>query len=354
MKRKRHISAPFLAGVVLLCISGLLQFAARFISGFGEWYAVKVYPLIVDTYGRFSGIFPFSLSEIFIYGLAVFLIICVITHLRHPGRIVKVAVLLFGIIAFLYTADCGINYFRTPFSSYIGLEMRESTVGELTSLCEYLVGKVNESAPDDVVDFSLSDQADLALTGKETMEELGKIYPELDGFYPRPKPVLISWILSIQQLCGVYSPFTVEANYNWQMPSYNIPHTICHELSHLRGFMREDEANFIGYLACVNSEDPYFVYSGYLMGWVYAGNELAKKDAQAFAYLHDLLCDRALEDLAENNDFWDSYEGKAAEVSNKVNDTYLKLNDQKDGVYSYGRAVDLMLAYFRQQNPQTE
>ena len=32
------------------------------------------------------------------------------------------------------------------------------------------------------------------------------------------------------------------------MPFYNIPHTICHELSHLKGYMREDEANFIGYL----------------------------------------------------------------------------------------------------------
>lgn len=46
----------------------------------------------------------------------------------------------------------------------------------------------------------------------------------------------------MQQLCGVYSPFTVEANYNGDMPDYNVPHTLCHELSHLKGFMREDEA----------------------------------------------------------------------------------------------------------------
>ena len=50
------------------------------------------------------------------------------------------------------------------------------------------------------------------------------------------------------------------------MPYYNIPHTICHELSHLKGFMREDEANFIGYLACIGSDSPDFRYSGYLTG----------------------------------------------------------------------------------------
>ena len=53
-----------------------------------------------------------------------------------------------------------------------------------------------------------------------------------------------------------------------------------------------------------------------------------------------------LKDLQENNDYWDQYEGKVAEVSNQVNDTYLKINDQKDGVQSYGRVVDLMLAMF--------
>jgi hypothetical protein len=36
-------------------------------------------------------------------------------------------------------------------------------------------------------------------------------------------------------------------------------------------------------------------------------------------------------------------------VSNQLNDAYLKLNSQSDGVKSYGRMVDLMLAYNRSQ-----
>ena len=44
-------------------------------------------------------------------------------------------------------------------------------------------------------------------------------------------------------------------------------------------------------------------------------------------------------------------DGKVAEVSNKVNDTYLKVNKQEDGVKSYGRMVDLLLAQYREGRP---
>ena len=179
------------------------------------------------------------------------------------------------------------------------------------------------------------------------MENLGKTYPQLAGWYPYPKPLAVSRILSVQQLCGVYSPFTVEANYNREMPLYNIPHTICHELSHLKGYMREDEANFIGYLACLSSSSPEFRYSGYLMGWVYAGNALAAEDPEGYLQLRSKLLPEVSQDLAYNNQFWDRFEGKAAEVSARINDSYLKAHRQEDGVKSYGRMVDLMLAYYK-------
>ena len=56
----------------------------------------------------------------------------------------------------------------------------------------------------------------------------------------------------------------MEANYNDVMYIMNKPDTFCHELAHLRGYIYEDEANFIGYLACVESEDAFFQYAGYL------------------------------------------------------------------------------------------
>ena len=188
---------------------------------------------------------------------------------------------------------------------------------------------------------------ELGMEGVKSMKGLGTAYPQLSGYYPYPKPLMNPRLLSIQQLCGIYSPFTIEANYNREMPYYNIPHTICHELSHLKGFMREDEANFIGYLACIGSDSPDFRYSGYLTGWVYAGNALAKADLEAYYGLYGRLAPEAARDLAWNNQFWDRFDGKVAEASTQLNDRYLKANNQEDGVRSYGRMVDLMLAYYR-------
>ena len=111
--------------------------------------------------------------------------------------------------------------------------------------------------------------------------------------------------------------------------------------------MREDEANFIGYLACIGSDLPEYQYSGYLTGWIYATNALYKENPEQYFELYGRLPETAVNNLAANTLFWDKYEGKVAETATKINDTYLKLNEQEEGVKSYGRVVDLMLAYYR-------
>ena len=361
----RPFPLTVLLTLVFLGAALLLQLAARKVPGFGQWYAVTIYPLITGSLGRFMGIFPFSVTELGLYLLIVLFVVSLVRSWRRPLKIL--GRLLFGasLLFFLFTVNCGINYYRQPFSSLSGLTIQPSSSQELYDLCSWLVEQIQDSVR------QLEDQAseengfsgqtsreplpsygkllEYGRQGQLAMRRLGDEFPVLAGFYPAPKPLLLSRILSVQQLCGVYSPFTVEANYNREMPLYNIPHTICHELSHLKGFMREDEANFIGYAACIHSEDLYFRYSGYLMGWVYAGNALAQADPEGFAALRSALPQAALTDLSYNNAYWDAFQGKVAEVSTRVNDTYLKLQDQQDGIQSYGRVVDLMLAYHRRQ-----
>lgn len=130
------------------------------------------------------------------------------------------------------------------------------------------------------------------------------------------------------------------------MTAYNIPFTTCHELSHLRGFMQEEEANFIAFLACIQSDRTDFRYSGYLSGWVYCMNALYRTDHEAWQEVRLLLAEEAEPDLEANSAFWDAYEGRISEAADKINDTYLKANGQADGVQSYSRMVDLIVAYF--------
>lgn len=334
------------AGGILLLLACAMQAAARGIPGFATWYAHTVYPVLVGSIGRFFGVFPFSAVEFGMYLLVVGCIVYVVRFVREPLRLVSRTLFLCGLLLFLFTANCGINYSAMAFSQYAGLETGQYSVEELKELCEYLVEQVNENATDE--SYS-AQRAEWRREGIRAMQKAGEEFPVLGGYYPKPKQVAVSWILSVQQLCGIYVPFTIEANFNGAMPDYNIPHTICHELSHLKGFMREDEANFIGYLACTSSDNQAFRYSGYLTGWVYAGNALARVDMDTYRELTGRLCSQAQADLQENSQFWNRYEGRVAEAANQMNDTYLKMNRQTDGVQSYGRMVDLMLAYRREK-----
>lgn len=343
--------------------AALLQTAARTSPDFGEWYATAVYPLIVSSLGRLSGLFPFSVAELLLYLFILWCIASLIRTFLHRQtwrRLFSSGFFAMSLLAFLYTANCGVNYYRAPFSHYLGLTVQESSSEELKQLCIYLTEKVNEAARRLPVQsempehgglsepLSRSQITDLAQEGPKAMAHLGETYPQLSGYYPQAKGLFLPRILSVQQLSGIYAPFTVEANFNSEMTPYNLPHTICHELSHLRGFMMEDEANFIGYLACIGWDLPEFQYSGYLMGWIYAGNALAKQDFPVYQSLYSQLDKSIQRDLAENTLFWNRFEGKVAEAANQINDTYLKLNNQKDGVKSYGKMVDLMLAYYRE------
>ena len=130
-------------------------------------------------------------------------------------------------------------------------------------------------------------------------------------------------------------PFTMEANVNVDIADYSIPVTMLHELAHQRGFMREDEANFIAYLAGMNSDNLEIMYSSTMLALIISGNVLYGQDG-------------IKKDIRANTEYWSKYEDTViSTVSTKINDTYLKANAQADGVKSYGRMVDLLLAKYR-------
>ena len=62
------------------------------------------------------------------------------------------------------------------------------------------------------------------------------------------------------------------------------------------------------------------------------------------------LCEEAQRDFDANNAYWEQFEGQVAEIADNINDTYLKAQNQTDGVQSYGRVVDLLLAKYRADN----
>lgn len=253
----RNSGIRLAAAVVLLVISAALMVLSAQAPDFAEWYTETVYPLLVASLGRMWGLLPFSVSEIGVYILLIVFGVSLgimFAKLIRKGRgsvwegtaqiiiswLSKV-LLAVGILAFLYTVCCGINYRRQSFSEEEGIVTYQYTAQELQEICLWLTDEVkalvNEVERDENGVMQL--EAPEGAAAVEAMQNLGEKFPVLDGYYPQPKKLIVSEILSFQGLTGVYSPFTVEANYNGDMTAYNIPFTACHELSHLRGFMQE-------------------------------------------------------------------------------------------------------------------
>ena len=151
-------------------------------------------------------------------------------------------------------------------------------------------------------------------------------------------------VVSYANIGGMFFPFTMESNINVDNPFFMVPWTMAHELAHQCGFMREDEANFIAYLACKESDDALMRYSGLLLAYDNAMGALRSADPERAAEIASGLAEPVRRDLAERAEHWAQYEGPVQDVSNAANDAYLKANNQSDGMQSYGRMVDLLLA----------
>lgn len=345
---------PALAGTALYFISGSNK-------AFSTWYARNLYPVWVGILGRVNGWIPFSVNEIGIYLfllLFVFFIVRDITRVIRRavprgwlGRFLRVILACAGSLWLVFMLGMGINYNRATFAEEYGMDLSGGTKEDLYYLSEIMTEKANELI-DQVqrdADGIMQLSGDIRSLSVKAMKALGESYPTLAGFYPQPKPVFFSEFLSHEHITGIQSPYTSEAQYNRLITPYNLPHTVCHELGHLKGYAREDEANFIGFLACILADEADMRYSGYVLGYLYASNALYGADYDLWAKVRSKLEDIVSTDLAENSRYWAQFQTKLVEIKEKQNDAQLKFNHQEDGVKSYGRVVDLMLAYYRDE-----
>lgn len=362
-KKDRRVGRQkfFFWGTMLL-VTVILQYLARSAPGFAEWYAKNIYPQVLLVLGGISSFVPFALDECLIYLLvlaAFYYLLAGFIRIRQKrteantfavqtGKNIGKILILW---LFAFTVTCGMNYHRTPFSELARLPMEPSTVAELEELCLWLTEQIEEVS----VRTQRQENGLTAVPSgmrektRAAMMDLGKQYHELAGWYPEAKPVWTWKVLSMEFLEGVFGPYTMEAHYNPDIPAYNQPAVLCHELSHLKGFMREDEANYIAYLACTGSEDPTLQYSGLLLAYTHSINALYKADYERFVAVREKLCEQAERDYAYHRLYWEQYEGPVSRVSDKVNDTYLRANAQEEGSKSYGRMVDLLLGEYRQR-----
>lgn len=373
IKELKRIKLLFLLPIALLLI-----LICKWIPCISEYlFARGIYKMITVPIGAVSSIFPFSIAEILavmsLPSAVIIMVLFIRNIIKSKGE--RKYVLMKGILnilcfistaVFLFVIMCGTNYYRYEFEYFMPYDIREYSEDELKELCYYLKDRVEEEKNNIIKEHPefISETKAVVYTKEfcefaddcdKTMEELAKKHNALKFSGGTVKNVYFSRYMSYGGIVGIYIPFTVESNVNTDVADYNHPADALHELAHMRGFMREDEANFISYLACRDSNDSYFRYSGYMLAFIHATNALYDYDADEYFEIFDSLSDEVCADLNYENKYWDELKEdeiaqQVEDVVTKVNDTYLKINGEEDGVRSYGMMVDLLIADYLYSN----
>lgn len=362
----------------LFAISVILNVLAWQSTAFCDFYVANIFPIWINTFGRFSGMFSFSVGELMIVLALVLLTLVIISGAfavifllmkksseakKKFKRIYKKGYCSLAWICvsvmLVMTLNCFLLYHCSTFSDkYMISEKEEYTLEELTVLRNYIVLKVNDLSKQIERDKNGTPvySGSMEESAIASMQNLGKEYEQLAGFYPQPKEIKFSGFLSQQHMKGYYFPFSMEANYNGTMSVMNIPATMCHELAHLKGFIYEDEANLIGFLACINADDIFFQYGGYLSVLNYIDNDFyeALGRNKALYASHVVISKQVKTDnVFLTEEAWEEVEQKAVistELVEKAADEFIEtnlvLNGIADGSLSYGRVVGLLLDYY--------
>ncbi len=357
--------------LLILPFSIILTFAASNIPFITEIiYSSGFYKVISQILSNITGILPFSLGEFLLIFAVVYFIFwlfkTLISIVRNSSKrilIIKHAFFkiftVISIIYFCFVIMWGLNYHRLPLSEIIGLKTEDNLIEDLIEVCKDLVEKNNSlrkliQEDKNGVMYLPNGHKDVFKRAHLGYSEASKLYPTLKGSYGRPKGIVFSEIMSHLGISGIYSPFTLEANINVSIPQVLIPFTTCHEIAHQYGFAREDEANFIAYVTCNMHPDKDFQYSGNLLAMTYSMNSLYEYNTDKYREIYNMLDFDVKRDLADISAYWRRYEGPIERASSRVNDTYLKANQQEDGIKSYGRMVDLLIAEYKQNLPASE
>lgn len=341
----------------------LKRFLAAYPSFIETYYYRGINKAFIQRLSQITSILPFSLFECLVYLAVISLIATLIYYLiqmihNNQRRLALIGDGLLNLLTdfsigyTVFLLFWGMNYDRPSLETDFSLTSTTHSKEELIELYTFLIEESNQTRQlvnenEHGIFEAFSDYRDIFKRASLGYQAAAKTYPVLTGDYGNPKPILASKFLTYTNITGIYSPFTAEANVNIAVPDSTLLFTTMHEMAHQRGYANENEANFIAFITCISHRDADFIYAGYLSALNYTNVALARIDRDALIHLNEQLDESVRRDILYLNEFWAQYEGKIEETFQSMNQSYLVFNGVSDGVQSYGRVVDLLLAYYQ-------
>ena len=349
MKSKYILPIFLLVQIIFLKV---LAYFPDYVEGF---YSNNLYMRISHFSRTLFGKIPFSVGDC-IYAVLILSVISWFWKIRKTWKadwkdhLLKILSKI-SVFYFLFHLLWAFNYYREPLFQKMEIK-REYTDADLLAFTKKLILKTNEiqfkitknDSLKVVFPYSQKQGFQMTLNG---YENLAKEHPYFKYKILSVKKSLFSLPLTYMGFGGYLNPFTNEAQINDLLPMYNFPTTTNHEMAHQMGYASESECNFIGVLASVKNDNLYYKYSGYSFALHYCLSIWKVKNEKIFEQLKSQTHPGILKNYQESYDFWKQYDTFIDKGFHAFYDNFLKTNNQKDGMDSYSKFVDLMVNYYK-------
>ena len=319
-----------------------------------QYYSRGFYPVLSKVLNASFRWIPFSFGDL-LYLVAIsyilrWLVINWKKRREHPIAWSLEVLSFVSVLYFVFHLCWGLNYYRSPLEHSMGLNTQYSTE-KLITITTQLAIKTNALQLGITNDSLTKVNTPYAFRELTRLSQIG--YTELETKYPifehpgqNVKKSIYSTPLTYMGFAGYLNPFSLEAQVNSVMPKNSMLTTIAHEQAHQLGYAAENEANFIGFLACIHTDNPYFNYAGYAFALRYCLQELRRRDNEAYTELLNALHPGILKDFRESSKFWKAYNNPLEPLIKRIYSRFLKANNQGKGIESYSYVVALLVDYF--------
>lgn len=306
----------------------------------------------INGVGAFTSLLPFSLYEVLLTAAIIYtitLIVLLIKNLikKNFKKALKMVMTFASVllsIVILYNLTASFAYNRLP----LDLSLNEENPDNQTVLAaaEYFLNDYNSIAESMERDDSgnIIPPYNFNELSKKLQKEYAK-YENTDylGSAARAKPMFYSEIMSYMGFSGVFMAITAEPNVNVNIPPKQLPVVCAHEMAHSAGLMKENEANLMAYYVLLNSDDPYLRYSGYgaTFNQILSAVQYTS-GGQDYDRLIDEISPLIKQENANSFDYWNKYRSFIQNITNTINDLYLKLSGIKEGTSSYQNPYEII------------
>ncbi len=336
-------AAPRAAGFVLdaLAIVLALVFAEAPLSrGWLEnAYANGMFAAMNRAFVPLTNALPFAFGDVEMVVAIVALVWCWIAALRRapPGRrLVRAGALLAHTVGWAALAIAvfevlwGFNYRRATVVQRVDYRASRVTAAAVARFSERIVGILNHDVAR--AHAERLDRAKLRAAFEPVVARLGDRWIVAVTV---PKTTILERYYEAAGIGGQYSPFSFETMLNASFLPFEVPRALAHEWSHAAGFTDEGDANYIGTLTCLRSNDPLIRYSGAF--WTYG--DLPESERRRLKLDPRVRADF----VAAEKRFLRHYVPRLFDLQWLLYDRYLRSSGVRGGVASYGFFLRLLV-----------